>query len=71
MKQVFLNGTRVPIKDFSSYVDLYLKDKPDAVKIHEKNHDRWEVRRFPPQRHRGAAKVASIVLHSNSSAPPH
>jgi DNA topoisomerase-2 len=43
LNQVFLNDKRVPIKDFSSYVDLYLKDKPDAVKIHEKINDRWEV----------------------------
>eukprot|EP00959_Pyramimonas_sp_CCMP1952_P025790 541678-Pyramimonas_sp.AAC.1 len=33
---VFLDGTRLPIKDFSNYVDLFLKDKTEPVKIYEK-----------------------------------
>uniref|UniRef100_A0A8C6S7L5 DNA topoisomerase 2 n=1 Tax=Neogobius melanostomus TaxID=47308 RepID=A0A8C6S7L5_9GOBI len=46
--RVFLNGTRLPITGFRSYVDLYLKDKvneqgePLKV-IHEVVNNRWEV----------------------------
>ncbi|KAM6312297.1 DNA topoisomerase 2-alpha [Podargus strigoides] len=46
--KVFLNGQRLPVKGFRSYVDLYLKDKVDetgnALKvIHEEVNPRWEV----------------------------
>uniref|UniRef100_A0A8C0HR06 DNA topoisomerase 2 n=1 Tax=Buteo japonicus TaxID=224669 RepID=A0A8C0HR06_9AVES len=46
--KVFLNGQRLPVKGFRSYVDLYLKDKVDetgnALKvIHEEVNSRWEV----------------------------
>ncbi|XP_075578810.1 DNA topoisomerase 2-alpha [Pelecanus crispus] len=46
--KVFLNGQRLPVKGFRSYVDLYLKDKVDetgnALKvIHEEANSRWEV----------------------------
>ncbi|XP_068023099.1 DNA topoisomerase 2-alpha [Melanerpes formicivorus] len=46
--RVFLNGQRLPVKGFRSYVDLYLKDKVDetgnALKvIHEEVNSRWEV----------------------------
>ncbi|XP_072312165.1 DNA topoisomerase 2-alpha [Eucyclogobius newberryi] len=46
--RVFLNGNRLPIVDFRSYVDLYLKDKVDEVGqplkvIHEVVNGRWEV----------------------------
>ncbi|OXB63678.1 hypothetical protein ASZ78_008993 [Callipepla squamata] len=46
--KVFLNGKRLPVKGFRSYVDLYLKDKVDetgnALKvIHEEVNSRWEV----------------------------
>ncbi|XP_065605161.1 DNA topoisomerase 2-alpha [Cyrtonyx montezumae] len=46
--RVFLNGKRLPVKGFRSYVDLYLKDKVDetgnALKvIHEEVNSRWEV----------------------------
>ncbi|XP_026549842.1 DNA topoisomerase 2-alpha-like, partial [Notechis scutatus] len=45
---VFLNGKKLPVKGFRSYVDMYIKDKVDdtgnALKvIHEKVNDRWEV----------------------------
>lgn len=42
--QVFLNGTRLPIKSFSDYVDLYLGPKDDGVpRVYERVNDRWEV----------------------------
>uniref|UniRef100_A0A8C0GZP7 DNA topoisomerase 2 n=1 Tax=Chelonoidis abingdonii TaxID=106734 RepID=A0A8C0GZP7_CHEAB len=46
--KVFLNGKRLPVKGFRSYVDLYVKDKVDetgnALKvIHEEANNRWEV----------------------------
>nr|DBA22322.1 TPA: hypothetical protein GDO54_013360 [Pyxicephalus adspersus] len=46
--KVFLNGKRLPVTGFRSYVDLYIKDKVDetgnALKIvHEFVSDRWEV----------------------------
>lgn len=40
--QVFLNGERLPIKNFMEYVDLYLPDKT-IPRVHEKVNDRWEV----------------------------
>ena len=46
--KVYLNGTRIPVKDFKTYVDLYLKDQTDATgnqtKCHyEKCGERWEI----------------------------
>lgn len=46
--RVFLNGTRLPIVNFQSYVNLYLKDKVDEQGqplkvIHEVVNERWEV----------------------------
>ncbi|XP_075846911.1 DNA topoisomerase 2-alpha [Microtus pennsylvanicus] len=46
--KVFLNGNKLPVKGFRSYVDMYLKDKVDetgnALKvIHEQVNPRWEV----------------------------
>ncbi|KAM6451890.1 DNA topoisomerase 2-alpha isoform 1-T2 [Liasis olivaceus] len=46
--KVFLNGTKLPVKGFRSYVDMYIKDKVDetgnALKIiHEEVNGRWEV----------------------------
>uniref|UniRef100_A0A8C2SVS6 DNA topoisomerase 2 n=1 Tax=Coturnix japonica TaxID=93934 RepID=A0A8C2SVS6_COTJA len=46
--KVMLNGKKLPVKGFRSYVDLYLKDKVDetgnALKvIHEEVNSRWEV----------------------------
>ncbi len=39
--QVFLNGSRVPVKTFQDYVNLYLS--PGTQRIYEKLGDRWEV----------------------------
>lgn len=39
--QVFLNGSRVPVKTFQDYVNLYLS--PGTQNIYEKLGDRWEV----------------------------
>ncbi|XP_033222004.1 DNA topoisomerase 2 isoform X2 [Belonocnema kinseyi] len=46
--KVFLNGTRVPVKNFKDYIDLYIKGKEDDVgnplKIaYEHSGPRWEV----------------------------
>ncbi|XP_069993753.1 DNA topoisomerase 2-alpha isoform X2 [Penaeus vannamei] len=46
--KVYLNGKRVPVKNFKDYVDLYLKDKVDdadnPVKpVYENVNERWEV----------------------------
>ncbi|KAF6262252.1 DNA topoisomerase [Scenedesmus sp. NREL 46B-D3] len=42
--KVYLNGTRLPIKTFADYCDLYLGPKENGVpRIHERVNDRWEV----------------------------
>lgn len=46
--KVFLNGKKLPVKGFRSYVDLYVKDKLDETGnelkvIHEEVNSRWEV----------------------------
>ena len=46
--KVFLNGSRVPVKNFKDYVDLFIKGKEDdtgnPLKItYENCSDRWEV----------------------------
>uniref|UniRef100_A0A2M4ABL1 DNA topoisomerase 2 n=2 Tax=Anopheles triannulatus TaxID=58253 RepID=A0A2M4ABL1_9DIPT len=45
---VYLNGTRVPVKSFKDYVDLFLKDAKDDVggqvkMCYESVNERWEV----------------------------
>uniref|UniRef100_A0A8C5QB52 DNA topoisomerase 2 n=1 Tax=Leptobrachium leishanense TaxID=445787 RepID=A0A8C5QB52_9ANUR len=46
--KVFLNGTRLTVSGFRSYVDLYTKDKLDETGnplkiLHEVVNDRWEI----------------------------
>ena len=44
--KVYLNGKKLPVADFKSYVDLFLgpKQAADAVpRVFEKVGDRWEV----------------------------
>ncbi len=42
--QVLLNGTKLPVKAFQDYVDLYLGPKDNAVpRVYEKVNDRWEI----------------------------
>lgn len=42
--QVYLNGTRLPIKSFADYCDMYLGPKDNGVpRIYERVNDRWEV----------------------------
>lgn len=44
--KVYLNGEKLPVKDFQSYVDLYLgpKNAEEAVpRIYERFGDRWEI----------------------------
>uniref|UniRef100_A0A8C4QGD5 DNA topoisomerase 2 n=1 Tax=Eptatretus burgeri TaxID=7764 RepID=A0A8C4QGD5_EPTBU len=46
--KVFLNGQKLPVKDFQTYVNLYMKDKEDEMGsplkvVHEVAGDRWEV----------------------------
>lgn len=40
--KIFLNGSKVPIKSFKDYVDLYIQSDTSQV-IHERLNDRWEV----------------------------
>jgi hypothetical protein len=42
--QVYLNGTRLPIKTFVDYCDMYLGPKDNGVpRIYERVNDRWEI----------------------------
>ncbi|KAG7161707.1 DNA topoisomerase 2-like [Homarus americanus] len=46
--KVFLNGKRIPVKNFKDYVDLYIKDKVDDADtpikaVYENVSPRWEV----------------------------
>lgn len=46
--KVYLNGTRVPVKTFKDYVDLYIKGKEDDIGnplkiVYENCGPRWEV----------------------------
>uniref|UniRef100_A0A8D3C0Y8 DNA topoisomerase 2 n=1 Tax=Scophthalmus maximus TaxID=52904 RepID=A0A8D3C0Y8_SCOMX len=46
--RVFLNGKRLPVTGFRSYVDMYVKDKVDELGdaltvVHETVNERWEV----------------------------
>ncbi|KAK3529180.1 hypothetical protein QTP70_019422 [Hemibagrus guttatus] len=46
--KVFLNGTKLPLSGFRSYVDLYVKDRTDETGspltvVHEMVSPRWEV----------------------------
>jgi len=46
--KVFLNGKRLPVKNFKDYVDQYIKDKVDDTGnplklVHEQCGERWEV----------------------------
>ena len=41
---MLLNGTKLPVKAFQDYVDLYLGPKDNAVpRVYEKVNDRWEI----------------------------
>ncbi|XP_026468144.1 DNA topoisomerase 2 [Ctenocephalides felis] len=46
--KVFLNGTKVPIKDFKDYIDFYIRGKEDEMGnplkvVYENVNPRWEV----------------------------
>nr|MBE5727551.1 topoisomerase 2 [Cucujiformia] len=43
--KVFLNGTRLPVKNFKDYVDLYVKNDDEDAKmvVYESPNQRWEV----------------------------
>lgn len=46
--KVFLNGKRLPVKNFKDYIDLYIKGKEDETGnplkvIYESPNERWEV----------------------------
>lgn len=44
LAQVLLNGSRLPVKAFQDYVELYLGPKDNSVpRIYEKVNDRWEI----------------------------
>lgn len=40
---VYFNGTKINIKDFEKYADMYLGDKKEQPRVYEKVNDRWEV----------------------------
>jgi DNA topoisomerase-2 len=40
---VYFNGTKINIKDFERYADMYLGSKSEQPRIYEKCNDRWEV----------------------------
>nr|MBE5727554.1 topoisomerase 2 [Cucujiformia] len=46
--KVFLNGSRIPVKNFKEYIELYIKDRDDPTGnplkiIYEEPNARWEV----------------------------
>eukprot|EP00918_Siedleckia_nematoides_P035624 GHVU01077351.1.p1 GENE.GHVU01077351.1~~GHVU01077351.1.p1 ORF type:complete len:1037 (+),score=260.62 GHVU01077351.1:329-3112(+) len=41
--KVTLNGQKLPVKNFDTYVDMYECQALKEVKIHDKSGDRWEV----------------------------
>jgi hypothetical protein len=44
LAQVLLNGSRLPVKAFQDYVELYVGPKDNGVpRIYEKVNDRWEI----------------------------
>lgn len=52
---VFLNGKKLPIKNFKDYIDLYLKDNNDDAGnplkvVYENVNERWEVAVAPSER---------------------
>ena len=40
--KVKYNGDLIPVKTFAQYVDMYVGDKSDTLRIHESINDRWE-----------------------------
>jgi len=40
---VFFDTEKIPIKDFESYVNLYIGSKSECPRVYEKINDRWEV----------------------------
>ena len=40
--KVKYNGDLIPVKTFAQYVDMYVGDKSDTLRIHESVNDRWE-----------------------------
>eukprot|EP00698_Gefionella_okellyi_P000094 TRINITY_DN1007_c0_g1_i3.p1 TRINITY_DN1007_c0_g1~~TRINITY_DN1007_c0_g1_i3.p1 ORF type:complete len:1456 (-),score=395.08 TRINITY_DN1007_c0_g1_i3:700-4800(-) len=40
--KVYLNGKKLPVKDFKSYIGLYMND-PKMPMVYEKVNDRWEI----------------------------
>ena len=36
------NNLLVPVKDFVDYVDMYIGNKTDNIRVHEKCNERWE-----------------------------
>lgn len=41
--KVYLNGTKLPIKNFKDYVNLYSAEVTSCPILHERLNDRWEV----------------------------
>lgn len=84
LDQVFLNGKQLPVRDFKSYIDLFLgpKQAPDAIpRVFEKVGDRWEVAvaasddgftqvRLPLGWPRVASAGATVLLRPTAPAEP-
>uniref|UniRef100_A0A8D0G650 DNA topoisomerase 2 n=1 Tax=Sphenodon punctatus TaxID=8508 RepID=A0A8D0G650_SPHPU len=70
--KVFLNGKKLPVKDFRNYVDLYVKDKVDETGnllkvIHEEVNHRWEV--CLTMSERGFQQVSFVNIRSSRKSP--
>ena len=40
---VFFDNEKIPVKDFESYVNLYIGSKSEMARVYEKINDRWEI----------------------------
>lgn len=40
---VYLNGSKLPTKEFEDYINLYIGNKRDTKRVFQKINDRWEV----------------------------
>lgn len=60
---VFLNGSKLEYKTFERYVDLYIGERSEAVRVYEKLCDTWEVivACTPPDASAGGLQQVSFV----------
>lgn len=72
--KVYLNGKRLPIKNFKDYVDLFIKDKVDETGaplkiVHEIANDRWEI--VATQSDKGFQQVSFVNSIATSKGGRH